>query len=207
MGNTQNQINRNTFSQNPNVSDKHIQFMKKDYVMKKDYGMEVNQSQEQYLNPNNFQNIPNQNPTPEQQLTPDQVKRQVPQMPVEKEYKEALSKPAEVSALKQNKHEVIKLVVYVVPIIAIFVLMLRSIDDEDLMWHVRQSLAMQGIWFSVLIILNLIQAPILSTYGPRLVDIGAYILLLIGGINAYNGEKYRLPVIYEIAKSFIEGEK
>jgi uncharacterized membrane protein len=219
-----NQPNSTNFSSDPNISDKHIPFVNQanpsavnpNQVQPQSTG-NVNTlelQREQYINPNNFQKVLNQTAQPgvaQQQnqtqpannLSPD---GSIPPLPVQ--YSEKVMNPVAPKVAKKG-NEVLKLVVYVVPVLAIFILLLKSIDDEDVLWHVRQSLLTQGVWFGVLIALNLVfgNAPIISTYGISLWNLIMFVSLILAGVQAYSHEKFHIPVIYEIGKSFIENEK
>jgi uncharacterized membrane protein len=217
--NLQNNVNPNNIPQGSNVAQKHAPL--------------VNQSTqttapEQYINPNNFQKVlgvqpnsapqtpninPNQSQIPPQNPNPpidaQDLRGAVPQMPVNQFYKPVQNQPQpRVQNTNQPKsnNDIIKLVIYAVPIIAIFIHLLKSIDDEDVLWHSRQSLVGQGIWFAVLIILRFIDAPIISNYGPMLVNIAAYGLLVFAGIKAYDHQRYNIPVVYDIGKNFIDNK-
>lgn len=169
---------------------------------------QVSLENQQYLNPNNFQSVL-QNNQPQAEIEPTTATSEIPDptippMPIQ--YSETVMKPKEEKG-DLSKYEVLRLIVYAVPVFAIFILMLKSIDDEDVMWHVRQSLVAQGVWFAVLIVLTLIDAPIISFYGSKLWSIVCYGALIIAGIQAYNGERFRIKILYEIGKEFIEDKK
>lgn len=221
--NSQNRPNQNTFSNNANVSDKHLDF--------------VQPKPQQYINPNNFQKVlNNQNQvqqTPVQQQQPGQMQRPpqqqlqnqlpaqpvqpspirqstpvapqqktIPQMQIDSHYDE-LKKEAKINATV-NTHEILKLGLYVVPIIALFVHLLKSTDDKEVLWHARQSLVAQGVWFMVIIVLTLLDAPIFSSTLLTIWRIAGYLILIFAGAQAYLGQRYHIPLAYDIGKNFIE---
>jgi uncharacterized membrane protein len=229
--NSQNQPNATTFSQNPNIADKHMQFagqtrpqapvagqpaqpvqlaIPQNRPQPQPFtqpGQPIQQQPQPYLNPNNFKQVLGEQGQPSTPQPQQPVTANGPITPMPISYpnatQQAHAKP--VSTAKVNSSDTFKLIIYVVPLIAVFILAMKSIDDKETMWHVRQSLLMQGIWFGVLIIIKLVELPIISDYGLNLWNIICYILLILAGIQAYNNERYHIPIVYEIGEKFIEG--
>jgi uncharacterized membrane protein len=237
--NQTNQPNNPQFNQNPNVADKHMQFVNQVQPQQNQQAVPLQQPQRtvptqpqapvqqvpqqqpaQYINPNNFQQVLGQQPQQRQQSTnaqspvgampqpaqpASQLNPDAPIQPLQVQYSETVMKPA--AQKDADKHEVMRLVIYAVPLFAMFILLLKSIEDEGVMWHVRQSLLTQAVWFSILIVLSLLDLPIISTYGLNLWNIACYALLIVAGAQAYSNQKFLIPVVYEAGKSFIDGGK
>lgn len=182
------------------------------------------QTTDQYLNPSNFQSVlgeKNVQHPPEVQKEVDfqrqiqnqtinsNLRTQIPQIQFTEDYtlKEpvpdyAAPKPLRVDESQRN--ETLKLVVYVIPIIGIFFLLLKVIPDKDFMWHVKQSLVAQAVWVMVIVILGLLNIPIISGIGLTLWKFGGYCILVYAGIMAYLHKKYEIPLAYDLGKGFIE---
>lgn len=108
-----------------------------------------------------------------------------------------------------NTYDVLKLCIYIVPGVQVFLLLLKSIKDETVMWHARQSLIAQVLWLMVLTIFNLINFPLISGGGFSLATIWNILmigLLIYAGAMAYAGKIWRIPVIAEIGTVFIDGK-
>lgn len=153
--------------------------------------------------------VSQQKATSEQDIHQEYLKQlktaSIPAMPTQEILDKKLINQKEANAVKGN--ETLKLVVYIIPIIGIFILVLRSVTNKEVMWHVRQSLVAQAIWFAVLIVLRLLDLPIISDVGATLWNAACYILLVIAGVQAYNNQRFNIPVAYDIAKDFIEGKE
>ena len=158
----------------------------------------------EFLNPNNFRqvlDIPQDKALENQGSSPISA---LDAKSIEAQYKALQESAIKTNKKVKNEYDLIKLVLYTVPVIAILFLIIKPINNYDVKWHTKQSLVAQGIWFLVMIILNVIHAYILSSLGLTLWDILCYGLLIIAGISAYNGNRFHIPVVYEIGKSFIE---
>jgi len=190
--NEQNKVNQPTFTNNPYVADKHLDIVQSN--------PQVPQQRPQYINPHNFQNSNQTGSVSRNQVTPQEVKAAIPTMPLN-EYENLKDIK---TTTPDDKHAVIKLVMYIVPIIGVFALVLRSFTNKDVLWHIRQSLVIQLLWFSVMIFLSILNAPIISGIILTLWKLFGYGVLLLAGIQAYNGGKYEVPVVYDIGKNFIE---
>jgi uncharacterized membrane protein len=194
----QNQINQNTFTQNPPPQPTFP-------------------TQPQFLNPHNFEKVlgkenvilPPQNPNTPLVVQPQgQIQTQQDESPPIKiesmpltDY-DALKKVSNIE--RRNSHDVLKLVIYAVPIIAIFFQLLKPVEENDVKYATKQSLVGQGLWFLVLIFLRILDAPIISDQGAVIWNIVCYGALLIAGIQAYNGTNFKIPVAYDLGKGFIE---
>lgn len=104
-------------------------------------------------------------------------------------------------------NSIMRLCTYVIPVIAILIVMFGN-NDKNLTKHARQSLVTQITWLTVLAILNSTQLPIVTGGIISLASIWNVIclgLLILAGSKAYLGEFYKIPIIYEAARKFIEG--
>lgn len=164
------------------------------------------QTREQYLTPGNI----NQQPAPKPQRLSEvkQIATQAnlnnPNFKPDYNHLEQGSRVIQV-----NTYDILKLCIYIIPGLSLVILILRSIKDEEVMWHARQSLVAQGIWLFILTILNLINFPLISGNGFSLALI--WNILLIGaliwaGAQAYMGKRWRIPLISEIGTVFIDGK-
>jgi uncharacterized membrane protein len=153
-----------------------------------------------YINPNNFEVKPDQIPA---EKLPDLMRAVDKGSPV-------LNYPHLERSSNQiiiNTHQVLKLVLYVVPTINVLVLMFRSIKDKEVLWHSRQSVLMQVIWLLVLFIINSIGGPLISGDGITLAllwNIFCIGVLIYGGAQAYIGNRWRIPIVAEIGMAFID---
>jgi uncharacterized membrane protein len=238
-----NAVNGNTFSNNPNVSDKHVGYVNQGVVPASQPQPQqqiqtrpnptaavqqplpqqpVNNAtpvqQQQFINPNNFQEVlgaknvqypEGSRPTPVQVRPQDltqATETKIPQMPIQ-DYNNLKNPQPQQQSQSQpisNRNEVLKLVIYILPVIALFIQVFRTSNDKDVIWHTRQSLVIQGIWFTVMLVLTVMDAPIFSGILLTLWKFFGYGLLILAGANAYNGKRYQVPVAYDIGKSFIE---
>lgn len=178
-------------------------------------------SNQDFINPNNFHQVlgqenvvvpQNMQPTPaeiamEKMVVGQQIKSTVGEPDLVQQYHSQRAKEIVHTGPQAGKNEVLKLIIYLIPVLAIFFLVTKSIDDEDFMWHVRQSLVAQAVWFAIMIVLTIISLPIISTLGLTLWKIAGYVLLIIAGGFAYSHQRYSIPIVYDIGKKFIEDEK
>jgi uncharacterized membrane protein len=165
-------------------------------------------SQIRYLNPNNIQQaIP---PKTIQDLKQQAVNanQQLPAQPTQiptQHYDKMLPQTHEV---KINTFDVLKLCEYIIPGLSIFLLLFKSIKDEVVMWHARQSLVAQAIWLTAYFIFENINFPLISGSGITLANIwnlAAIGVLIYAGAQAYIGKQYRIPIISDIGTVFIDG--
>lgn len=156
-----------------------------------------------YINPLNFQGQRNRAPVEEVQNEPTQI-------PVIEE--PAVSYPHLENQSRNitiNTYEILKLCIYIIPTLPVFLLLLRSVKDKEVMWHARQSLIGQLIWLVVLFVLNAFNAPLISGNGITLATLWNILLigtLIYAGSQAYLGRRWAIPVIHEIGITYIEGE-
>lgn len=167
-------------------------------------------SPQKFINPSNFQQ-----PTPTNSIKP-QSTAEVKQMAMDANILREGLKPnydhldQAGRTIQINTFEVLKLCIYLIPGLPIFLLVLRSIKDPEVMWHSRQSLVAQAIWLIVLTIMNLVNLPLVSGNGFSLAlvwNIVLYGALIWAGVQAYLGKRWRIPVIAEIGTVFIDGQK
>ncbi len=175
----------------------------------------LNSSSEKLINPHNFEKVLGQENVVRpvnQQLTPEERRMQsleisqnlkgaLPPVEIGDEYKRNIPVNTQIVL---NRNEVLKLIIYVIPFIAILFQLVKPIDDKDFKWHIKQSLVAQGVWFFVMIVLNLLDIYILSTVGLTLWKLLGYITILITGALAYNGQRMHIPIAYDLGKNFIE---
>lgn len=98
-----------------------------------------------------------------------------------------------------DTYKVLNLCLYVVPLVAYVVLISRSIKDEDVMWHAKQSGIAQLFWYGILIGLSVLNLPRLGfiEFVPFW-NLIAYSALVVAGWNAYNGIRWPIPLVFEI---------
>ncbi len=98
-----------------------------------------------------------------------------------------------------NTYKVLNLCLYVVPLVAYVVLVSRSIKDEDVIWHAKQSAIAQVFWYGILIGLSILNLPRLGfiEFVPFW-NLIAYSALIVAGWNAYNGIRWPIPLVFEI---------
>jgi uncharacterized membrane protein len=179
----------------------------------------TNNNQDQFINPHNYQDVLGRDNVvlpPDQQLTPEelamqkrfagsQIKSAVPEPNIAAQYHANRQQMTPAPTTVRGKNDAMKLVAYIVPVIAIIFLLTKAINDEDFMWHVRQSLVTQALWYGGMIMLSILDLPIISQLGLSLWKIAGYGLLIYVGAMAYNHVKVKIPVVYDIGKGFIEG--
>lgn len=108
-----------------------------------------------------------------------------------------------------NTHEILKLCIYVIPAFPIFILLLKFTNDDEVLWHTRQSTLAQTLWLIVLYILNSMNAPLISGSGFTIATLWNFIcigFLIYAGAQAYMGKKYRIPLVSEIGTGFIDNK-
>ncbi len=157
--------------------------------------------------PSSYQQVPPPptNFAPQQPVNAQTVRSQVAPLDVSQYHQAPPSNPT--IKVEINSHELLKLIIYVVPVVAAFVLLFKSVDDEEVLWHTRNSIVFQALWFTVWLVLKLIDAWILSDYILGIINVVCYVTLIYAGIQAYLHKRYHIPVSYEIGKSYIEGQK
>lgn len=155
---------------------------------------------QKYLNPNNFRPENRIEPKTTQDLR--SVAKINESVPIEYNHLVNTSKTIEV-----NTYDVLKLSLYIIPGLSIFILLLNSIKDKDVLWHSKQSLLTQCIWLFVLFVINLIPLPLIRGEGLTLAtlwNLGLVGVLIFTGAKAYLGEKYRIPFISDIGARLLE---
>lgn len=155
---------------------------------------------QKYLNPNNFRPENRIEPKTTQDLR--SVARINDSVPIEYNHLHKNSKTIEV-----NTYDVLKLCLYIIPGLSIFILLLNSIKDKDVLWHSKQSLLTQCIWLFVLFVINLIPLPLIRGEGLTLAtlwNLGLVGVLIFTGSKAYLGEKYRIPIISDIGARLLD---
>jgi uncharacterized membrane protein len=188
----------------------------------------------QYLNPNNFQQVlgpsqtvpaqqnPNSQPQPINQQAAPLTQNQplnnpkqalepqpLPQLDVANHY-DHLKQQATVTnkttsnSNDEQKHDLVKLLLYIIPLLAIFIHVLHPFNDKEVKWHARQSLIAQALWFLVIFVFNLLNIPFFSQILNAIIRIGGYGFMIYAGAQAYNHIRYKIPVVYEIGKGFID---
>ncbi len=112
--------------------------------------------------------------------------------------------------LEIDTHEILKLVLYVIPVIAVFIIIFKAPNSEEVLWHARQSVIAQVFWLLVLYILNGTGAPLIAGNGFTLATLWNIICitnLVYAGAQAYLGKKHKIPLVYDIASGFIDQNK
>lgn len=177
-------------------------------------------TQRDFINPNNFAEILNDSPP-----LGNPVSGHQPQQPPQDQNKplsvdphdvsghyEHLTKTSPKTQLKTTTarpvsgNETLKLIIYIVPVVAILFQVMRPNEDKDFLWHVRNSLVTQGVWFMVIIALNIINLPIISGILLDLWRIVGYGMLIYAGAIAYNHGRFKVPLAYDAGRKFIEDE-
>jgi len=162
-----------------------------------------------YLNPENItQNLPPKN-MDELRVRAIQANKQLPDLPkniTNQHYDPLVPQTKQITI---NTFELLKLCIYIIPGLPIFMVIFKSIKDEEVMWNSRQSLVMQVMWLTVYFLLQNINLPLISGSGITLANI--WNLLCIGvlvytGSQAYVGKHYRIPVVSDIGTTFIDGK-
>lgn len=168
-------------------------------------------SRNEYLNPSNIQQKIQQPAKPQNVAELKQVAYQANKLPQNEQMEIGYSELEKQGRIVQiNTYDVLKLCIYIIPGIQIFLLLLKSIKDETVMWHARQSLIAQVIWLTVLTVFNLINFPLISGSGFSLATIWNILMigvLIYAGSMAYAGKQFRIPIIAEIGTVFIDGRK
>jgi uncharacterized membrane protein len=97
---------------------------------------------------------------------------------------------AEVTKTKSNDSNIFAALSYVWILSIIFYVIKK--DDEYVKFHARQGIVLFG--------LNILAA-ILFFLGPIsvLISLASFVLMVIGAVKAYSGEKYRIPVVAGLA--------
>jgi uncharacterized membrane protein len=161
----------------------------------------------EYINPNNIK-IPHR-PESYADLKTQAIENDKP-LPTQatEVYKEQYNKlQKQNTKLEIDTHEIIKLVLYVLPVIAVFIIIFKAPNAEEVLWHARQSVIAQIFWLLVLYILNSTGAPLIAGNGFTLATLWNVICitnLVYAGAQAYLGNKHKIPLVYDIASSFIE---
>lgn len=212
------QINPNSFQsnsqmQNQNVGQK-VQFQTQSTqyqygVHQKVYVNPGYNNNQQYLNPENIShNLPPKD-LEELKLKAIQFQKQLPELPgtiVSQHYGNLEIHSKQINI---NTFEVLKLCLYIVPGLPVFLLIFRSINDKEVTWHARQGLLMQVIWLFVYFVLQNLSLPLISGSGISLANIwniSCIGILVYAGSQAYIGKQYRIPVISDIGATFIDGK-
>ena len=166
----------------------------------------VNPTKPQYINPSNFKPL-------EKPQNLEDLKKQALEankaLPGDFNiYQDEYKKLEPVNTkIEINTHELLKLCIYVIPVFPIFVLLLKFSNDEEVLWHTRQSALTQTLWFVVLYALNSTGAPLVAGGGLTIATLWNLIcigFLIYAGSMAYMGKKYRIPIISEIGTNFID---
>lgn len=108
-----------------------------------------------------------------------------------------------------NTYEILKLCIYIVPGVQVFILLFKSINDPDVIWHAKQSLVTQAIWLTAYFILQNTGIPLISGAGFTIANIWNLFMigvLIYAGYKAYIGQKWRIPVVSDIAITYIDGK-
>lgn len=71
-------------------------------------------------------------------------------------------------------------------------------NDPFVKFHVKQGLV---LFLGYVIEMVLVRFPVIGWFAP-LLGLGLFVLLIIGIVNAVNGEEKPLPLIGELAKNF-----
>lgn len=113
--------------------------------------------------------------------------------------------------LKKNQNtntteDLVNVSVYVIPLISILIILSKKFKRSITLWHARQSIIFQLIFFTILFILRLIQIPIISFQFVTVLSLLGLCVMIFSGIKAYNKEKFMIPVIYDIARNYIDKE-
>lgn len=118
---------------------------------------------------------------------------------IEEEESKSDTSGLQVKSESSDTYKVLNLCLYVVPLVAYVVLISRSIKDEDVMWHAKQSAIAQVFWYGILIGLSILNLPRLGfiEFVPFW-NLIAYSALIVAGWNAYNGIRWPIPLVFEI---------
>jgi uncharacterized membrane protein len=164
-----------------------------------------------YINPNNFQQFQQANPKSLDELrqVAANANQPIPEQRSDlvKDHYNPLEQQSRI--IQIDTYEILRLCIYLIPGLPIFVLLLKYTNDKDVVWHSKQALLMQAIWVVVYIIMQAISAPLISGDGLSLSTIWNILsigILVYAGSQAYIGKRYRIPVVSEIGTNFIDKE-
>lgn len=80
--------------------------------------------------------------------------------------------------------------------------MLTVKDDDFIKWHAKQALVIYGIGLVGMIISFVLSFVAIGLCLMPIVGIGALVLSIMGLIKSLNGERWRIPVVSDLADKF-----
>lgn len=75
-------------------------------------------------------------------------------------------------------------------------------DDDFVKWHAKQALALYAVAFLITIISIPLMFIVIGICTAAVAGIGGLVLSIMGLIKSLNGERWRMPVIADLADKF-----
>jgi uncharacterized protein len=75
-------------------------------------------------------------------------------------------------------------------------------DDEYIKWHAKQALVLYGIVFVASIVSSVLMAVLIGFCLLPVVIIGGIVLNLMALMKSLNGERWRIPLVADLADKF-----
>ncbi|MBE2249981.1 MAG: DUF4870 domain-containing protein [Myxococcus sp.] len=75
-------------------------------------------------------------------------------------------------------------------------------DDDFIKWHAKQALVIFGVTFGLFLISAVLSLVAIGLCLMPIVGIGGMVLSILGLVKSLNGERWRIPLISDLADKF-----